>query len=211
MTKRKFAIFDIDKTIISSDSMFDLLSYTKKKYPSSNAKLPMLITKLIMYKLGLISTKKAKQAMFYTFNYLTCEELCDFYKNTLKKKLFSDAVAKMKDLKSQGYFILLVSASPEAYLKYFEKEEYVDYVIGTKFENLDNKFTNIMCGENCKCDEKVVRIKKFLKEQNLELDKENSLAFSDSISDEPMLKLVGTGYLINYKKKNNDFEILRWS
>lgn len=211
MLEKKIAIFDIDKTIIKSDSMFDLLAYTKSKYPTSKSKLPMLITKLILFKLGIINTKKAKEAMFYTFNYLNNEELYDFYKNTLKKKLFNDAVAKMKDLKSKDYFILLVSASPEAYLKYFEEEEYVDFVIGTKFENLDDRFTNIMQGANCKGHEKVKRIKEFLVENDLTINKENSFAFSDSLSDKPMFQLVKKAYLINYKKKNNDFEILNWS
>ncbi|MGL4990491.1 MAG: HAD-IB family hydrolase [Sarcina sp.] len=211
MSEKKIAIFDIDKTIIKSDSMFDLLAYTKSKYPMSKSKLPMLVTKLILFKLGIINTKKAKEAMFYTFNYLNREELYDFYKNTLKKKLFNDAITKMKDLKSKGYFVLLVSASPEAYLKYFEEEEYVDFVIGTKFENLDDRFTNIMQGTNCKGNEKVKRIKEFLKENNFTINKELSFAFSDSLSDKPMFDLVKKAYLINYKKKNNDFEILNWS
>ena len=210
MTSRKVAIFDIDKTIISGDSMFHLLKYTKTKYPTSKVKLPSLFTKLVLFKLGIINTKKAKEAMFYTFNYLNNDDLKDFYSFTLKEKIFKDAKDKMKELKNKGYLILLVSASPEAYLKYFEEEEFVDFVIGTKFKCINNKFTNIMEGLNCKGDEKVARINTYLKENNISIDKTSSFAFSDSLSDAPMLNLVDKAYLINFKKNNNKYEILNW-
>ena len=210
MTSRKVAIFDIDKTIISGDSMFHLLKYTKTKYPASKAKLPSLFTKLVLFKLGVINTKKAKEAMFYTFNYLNNDDLKDFYSSTLKEKTFKDAKDKMKELKNKGYLILLVSASPEAYLKYFEEEEFVDFVIGTKFKCINNKFTNIMEGLNCKGDEKVARINAYLKENNISIDKISSVAFSDSLSDIPMFNLVDKSYLINFKKSNNKYEILNW-
>ena len=210
MTSRKVAIFDIDKTIISGDSMFHLLKYTKTKYPASKLKLPSLFTKLVLFKLGIIDTKKAKEAMFYTFNYLNNNDLKDFYSSILKEKIFEDAKEKMKVLKSSGYLILLVSASPEAYLKYFEEEEFVDFVIGTKFKCINNKFTNLMEGLNCKGDEKVARINAYLKENNIAIDKTSSMAFSDSLSDTPMLNLVDKAYLINFKKNNTKYEILNW-
>ncbi|MBM6839294.1 HAD-IB family hydrolase, partial [Clostridium saudiense] len=52
-------------------------------------------------------------------------------------------------------------------------------------------------------------LKAYLKENNIEADYENSYMFSDSLSDLPLLDLVGNPYLINYNKKHN-IEILRW-
>lgn len=210
MVAKKVAIFDIDKTIISGDSMFHLLTYTKTKYPASRAKLPSLFVKLVLFKLGIINTKNAKEAMFYTFNYLNNDDLKDFYSSILKEKMFKNAIEKMKELKNSGYLILLVSASPEAYLKYFEEENFVDFVIGTKFKYINDRFTNEMEGSNCKGDEKVARINTYLKENNISIDKSSSVAFSDSLSDTPMFNLVDKAYLINFKKTNNKYEILRW-
>ena len=34
--------------------------------------------------------------------------------------------------------------------------------------------------------------------------------FSDSLSDTPLLDLVGNGYLINYKKNHEKYKILKW-
>lgn len=206
----KVALFDIDKTLIRGDSMFSLLKYTLKKYPKSKWKLPKLFLVLVLYKLGVINTKKAKENMFYTLNYLNDEELEEFYNDVVKTTIYNDAIKEIKKLRVDGYYILLVSASPECYLKFFEVEEYVDGVIGTKLHFENNKYVNKIDGENCKGEEKVRRINTYLKERNLSIDKENSLAYSDSLSDLPMFNLVKKAYLINYNKKNLDYEILKW-
>ena len=115
-----------------------------------------------------------------------------------------------KDLKSKGYYILLISASPECYLKYFEDEDFIDGVIGTKFEFINGRFINKISGLNCKGEEKVERINTFLQEHDLIIDKENSVAYSDSLSDAPMFSLVKNAYLINSKNSNHEYEILKW-
>ena len=45
--------------------------------------------------------------------------------------------------------------------------------------------------------------------ENIKADFKNSYMFSDSLSDKPLLDLVGNPYLINYKK-HHEIEILKW-
>lgn len=206
----KIALFDVDKTLIHGDSMFDLLIYTIKKKPYSAFYLPILFIKLLAYKAKIIDITKSKESMFYTLNYLYEDDLKDFYNTILKPKIYKDALAKIKELKSKGYYILLISASPECYLKYFKDEDFVDNVIGTKLEFMNDKFINKISGFNCKGEEKVSRINKFLEEHNLIIDKDNSIAYSDSLSDVPMFNLVNKAYLINSKNSNTEYEILKW-
>ncbi|MGL5617005.1 MAG: HAD family hydrolase [Sarcina sp.] len=210
MAMQKIAFFDVDKTLIEGDSMFLLLKYTIDKYPKAKKRLPKLFMDLCFYKLGLINTKKAKESMFYTINYLSDNDLDNFYKEVIKKKIFNDALIEITKLKEEGYLTLLISASPECYLKHFENEEFVDGVIGTKLKAKENFYTNEIEGINCKGIEKVERINQYLKEKGITVDKEKSLAYSDSLSDKPMFDLANKAYLINYKKSNNDYEILKW-
>ena len=68
-----------------------------------------------------------------------------------------------------------------------------------------------MFGKNCKGEEKVNRLKEVLTKEKIEVDFFKSYMFSDSLSDLPLLDLVGNSYLINYKKKNKvKFKILNW-
>ena len=112
-------------------------------------------------------------------------------------------------LKNEGYMVILISASPEFYIKEFYAIDEVDLIIGTRFKFENGKFIRSMDGNNCKGQEKVRRLKAVLKEKNIEADFKNSYMFSDSLSDKPLLDLVGNPYLINYKKKH-EIEILKW-
>ena len=59
-----------------------------------------------------------------------------------------------------------------------------------------------MIGENCKKFEKVVRLNEVLEQLDLEIDYDNSYAYSDSLHDIPMLKMVKNRVKIN--KKNGE-------
>ena len=98
--------------------------------------------------------------------------------------------------------VILISASPEFYIKEFYAIDEVDLIIGTRFKFENGKFIRSMDGNNCKGQEKVRRLKDVLKEKNIRADFKNSYMFSDSLSDKPLLDLVGNPYLINYKKQH---------
>lgn len=115
----------------------------------------------------------------------------------------------IKKLKKEGCDVYLISASGEFYLKELYKIKEIDMIIGTRFEFKDGIFTGKMIGKNCKGEEKVHRLKEVLHKKKIEVDFKNSYMFSDSLSDKPLLDLVGNPYLINYKKKTN-MKVLNW-
>lgn len=195
--KSSFAIFDVDYTIINNDSMFSMLFFAIKKKPIIILYTPIILVKTILALLKIIDIKIAKEAIYLPLKYLTEKELEEFYDKVLLKKVNSEVMERLKLHKENGCHILLVSASPERYLKYFQKNSCIDMVIGTRLEKLNGKYTNKICGENCKGIEKVNRIKQYLKENNLEIDFENSFGYSDSLSDKPMLSLVKNRYKVD--------------
>lgn len=192
-----FAIFDVDHTIINNDSMFSMLFFAIKKKPLIILYTPIILVKIALALLKVIDIKIAKEAIYMPLKYLTERELEEFYDNVLLKNINPEVMERLKFHKEQGCHILLISASPEVYLKYFKKNIYVDMVIGTRIKIVNGKYTNKICGENCKGHEKVNRIKHYLKENDLEIDFEKSFGYSDSLSDKPMLSLVKNRYKVN--------------
>ena len=170
--KSAFAIFDVDDTIINGDSMFLSIFFAMKKKPWIILYFPIILIKVILYLLGIIDKKTVKESFYFPLKFL-------------------------KQHKDQGCHILLVSASPEIYLRYFKKNNSIDGVIGTVLQDVNGKYTNKIKGENCKGIEKVKRINQYLKENNLEIDFKKSFAYSDSLSDKPMLSLVKNKYKVN--------------
>lgn len=210
---KKLGIFDIDFTITKKETLIQFFIYMIKKEYKNAIFIPRALCSGILYGIKVYDEKKVKESFLRFIENKTEDELKElakgFYEEVLSKILYKDALDKIKELKNLGYEIYLISASPEFYLNEFYKIEEVSKVIGTKYIFEDRKFIGKMSGENCKGYEKVIRLKKYLEENNIEVDFENSLMFSDSLSDKPLLDLVGKGYLINYKKRA-DYEILNW-
>jgi HAD superfamily hydrolase (TIGR01490 family) len=210
---KKLAIFDIDYTITKKETLMELFKYAIKKDKKNLRFLPRAIYCGIMYAIGIYDERKVKETFLRFIDGIKEEELAElvkeFYDERLKNILYDDALKMMKKLKNEGYDIYLISASPEFYVNEFYNIKEVDKVIGTKFGFENGTFVRKMVGNNCKGEEKVRRLNEILKDEKIEVDFKESHMFSDSLSDKPLLDLVGKPYLINYKK-NHDIEILRW-
>ena len=209
----KLALFDVDYTLTRKETLMELFKYSITNDKKNLIYLPRAAFCGLMYAIHVYDEKKVKQCFLRFLKGLSQKELDDlaekFYKERLSKILYSDGINHLKELKAKGYKVILISASPEFYLNKLYDIKEVDYIIGTKFKFEEDKFVCLMDGSNCKGEEKVVRLKEFIAEKGLDVDFENSHMYSDSLSDLPLLKLVGHPHLINYKRKH-EYEILNW-
>lgn len=210
---RKLAIFDIDYTITKKETLMELFKFVIKNDKRNIRFLPRTIYCGGMYALRIYDERKVKEKFLKFIDGIKEQDLAklvkNFYHEKLKTILYEDALDMMKKLKNEGYDIYLISASPEFYINEFYNIKEVDKIIGTKFNFNNGIFIRKMEGENCKGEEKVRRLKEVLKNEKIEVDFKESYMFSDSLSDKPLLDLVGKPYLINYRK-NHDVEILKW-
>ena len=210
---KKLAIFDIDYTITKKETLMEFYKYSLEEDIKNIRFLPRALYSGLMYGIGIYDEGRVKECFLKFIDNIEEEKLQElvkrFYKNRLSKILYKDAVDMMYKLKKEGYDIYLISASPEFYINEFYNIDVVDKVIGTRFEFKEGKFIRKMLGNNCKGEEKVKRLKEVLSKENIKVDFKNSYMFSDSLSDKPLLDLVGKPYLINYKKKH-EIEILKW-
>ena len=209
----KLAIFDIDYTITRKETLMEFFKYLVSKDIKNIKFLPRALYSGLMYVVKVYDERRVKECFLKFIENIDEAELAkltkSFYDERVSKILYKDALEMIKKLKKEGYMVILISASPEFYVKEFYAIKEVDLIIGTKFTFKDGKFIRKMHGNNCKGEEKVRRLNEVLKEKNIKVDFKNSYMFSDSLSDKPLLDLVGNPYLINYKKKH-EIEILRW-
>lgn len=99
---------------------------------------------------------------------------------------------KIDALKAQGYQIWIVSAGYGSYLKMFSQSK-VDKVIATELEISSGYFTGQFLTEDCIGEEKVKRVSVINKNGNYDF----LVAFSDSESDVPLLKMAHHGVVIS--------------
>ena len=210
----KLAIFDVDYTITNKETLMEFYKFMIKKDRRILRHLPKNFIAVLCYVLKIFDARKAKE-YFISFidgidNVKMQELVKEFYEEKLSKIFYKDAIDTLVKLKEQGFKIYLISASAEFYLKELYNIKEVDMVIGTKFKMENNLHKRHIEGANCKGEEKVKRLFEVLEKENIEVDFKSSYMFSDSLSDLPLLNLVGNPRLINYKRGHRDIEVLNW-
>ncbi|WP_446897261.1 HAD-IB family hydrolase [Clostridium sp. LBM24168] len=211
----RFAIFDVDFTITKRETLLEFYLFMIKKHPILILHVPISLISSILFITGFMNTKRTKEIFIGFINGIDEKEMNslvnEFYNKRLSKIFYEDAISEMRKLKSRGFKIYLISASAEFYLNTLYNIKEVDKIIGTKFLKSNGRYSNKIVGKNCKGDEKVRRLKNYLQAHNIEVDFENSYMFSDSLSDLPLLKLVGNPYLINFRHKDTKgIKVLQW-
>lgn len=204
--KQKIALFDFDRTVISKDSILILYDVTTRKIPGFRAKLYKSLIAGSLFRSPKTVKKNVKDRFLSMLRYYTEDEIKAFVYDDVMAYAFKEAVNEIYALKAAGYYLLLVSASVEDYLKYVGDVLPFDHIIGTK---TNEHFK--MVGDNNKHAKKVDNILAHLTEKGMEIDYENSVAYSDSLAaDRPMMELVKTRYLINNKTDAEGYLHLNW-
>lgn len=204
--KQKIALFDFDRTVISTDSILILYDVTARKIPGFRSNLYKSLVLGSIFKSPKGVKKNVKDSFLSMLRYYTEDEIKAFVYDDVMARTFKEAVDEIYALKAAGYYLLLVSASVEDYLKYVGDVLPFDHIIGTK---TDAEYR--MVGDNNKHEKKVDNILAHLTEKGMEIDYENSVAYSDSLSaDRPMMELVKTRYLINSNTKAEGYMHLDW-
>ena len=204
--KRKVVLCDFDKTVVDCESIVELYKYAyKNKKINIFKSLLNLSATYIKSKLNSDFTIMKNQ-MVSVIKYFTEDELQDFVTNYLYPKFFFKEFEDEFSSYDEDSIKILCSASATSYLIYVGELFPFDYIIGTDLDN-DYKLSR---GNNKK-DVKVKNIKEILEREGIEIDYENSLAYSDSYKDDKyMLRMVKNRFLINSKVNKKGYVNLTW-
>ena len=204
----KLAIFDFCDTLVGFQTADAFVDYVRKK----NSSLFMqtlniflnVLTRLRVIALcnkffpGSAISKRVKLLQLKGFNLEKLDKLAFlFYQDCIKPSFILPAIEEMKRLEGQGYDICIVSAGYSLYLKYFAEDHDIKHVIATEiaFNQTGKVCSGTIVGKDCYYKEKVNRIKAYFAGQNINF--KDSISFSDSISDLPMLLLTGQGVVVS--------------
>lgn len=187
------AFFDFDGTITNKDSMWLFLKYFGGNIKFYTQIIP-LIPALLLFKLGIVTSKNIKELVFKRFfkNYelVLFEEKCKIFTDKiLVNHIRPEALQRIIWHKEKGHQIVVVSASPKNWIKYWCVDKNID-LIATELEVCKHQLTGKIKGENCKGKQKVIRIK-----QDYDLDVYDIVyAYGDSAGDKEMLEIADKAF-----------------
>ncbi|MCO5949274.1 HAD family hydrolase [Mucilaginibacter flavidus] len=185
---KKIAFFDFDGTITTKDTLLEVIKHQKGK-PSYYTGFLLNSPVLAGLKLKLISNQAAKECMLKYFfkgmDFKSFQQGCDsFIDDILPAIIRPAAVDEIKKLKAEGFETVVVSASPENWIKKWADANGLG-LIATKLQTKGNLLTGYIEGINNNGDEKAVRIK-----AKFDLSKYGEIyCYGDSSGDKAMLAL----------------------
>jgi len=120
------------------------------------------------------------------------EEVWDWVVSEYVQRHWRKDVCKILDHhRDEGDLVVLVSGGPLPLLRHIGAQIGADHVIGTEFEVRDGHFTGKACEPICIDEDKAVLAKDYLERNRVNADLTASFAYADSISDLPLLEMVG--------------------
>lgn len=198
------AFFDLDKTIVARSSPLVLgRSFFREGLISRSSLMKSLYAQLMFQLMG--ADEEKMERMRAEASKLTAGWEQDKVRRVVEEVLeevmspliYSEALELMHDHRAAGRLICIVSSSPEEVVEPLAKMLYVDHYIATKPKIEDGKYTGELefysYGPH-----KAAAIRQLAQDKEIDLD--GSFAYSDSITDLPMLEAVGHPVVVNPDK-----------
>ncbi|QPK94111.1 HAD-IB family hydrolase [Actinomyces sp. zg-332] len=203
--KNVCVFFDLDKTILSTSSSMALRKpFVKAGITTRGKNFIGILSQLeyLLFGANDEKTEKMKERIANLSIGINIKQLEEITDKSFDKYIYPKCYSHMLDLieihKASHYETVLASASTEQIVKPIAKHLNMDHYLGTTLEVEEDEFTgNVKRFMYSK--EKAFAAKKLAEQNNWDL--ENSYAYSDSITDLPLLELVGNPVVVNPDKE----------
>ena len=199
METRKLAVFDFDGTMIEGDSIVAFVRMAGRHGLLTRFQLTALGARAIPYALGITTAIQYKEKALAFFYRLPPEDRQrmseDFVRDELLPRVYPAALERLQAHRKEGCLCLLVSASTDNYIPLVGKALGFDGVVCSHLNDAGQVTFN------CKGGNKLVGLRQYFVQHEVEPDWARSYAYGDSASDLPVLQKCGRGVLIDPKRK----------
>lgn len=195
------AFFDLDKTVIAKSSVLALgPSFYREGLVSLPTFLRSIYAQFVFLAVGadeerMERARKAASALSRGWEEATVRRLInDAIDRTLQPLIYEEALELFEEHRRSGRRIFLVSSAPEEVVEPIARLLHVDDYVGTRAKVEGGRYT----GEvefYCYGANKAKAIRQLANVRGLDLSE--SYAYSDSVTDLPMLEAVGNPVAVN--------------
>lgn len=199
------AFFDLDKTIVARSSPLVLgRSFFKEGLISRSLLLKSLYAQLMFQLMGADEEKMERMRQEAARLTAGWEQdkvrsvVTEVLEEVMSPLIYAEALELMHDHRAAGRIICIVSSSPEEVVEPLAKMLAVDRFIATKPQIVDGKYTGEL-DFYAYGPHKAEAIKSLASEIGIDLG--SSFAYSDSVTDLPMLEVVGNPVVVNPDKQ----------
>lgn len=221
--KQKVAIFDFCETLVNFQTADAFVNYVRERTKSEKMKVKNTIG-IILRKariipiLSLIFKRSSlnKRVILWQLRGFDIDQLNqfaeDYYEDIIRPNFIKPVVNELKSLKNKGWRIVIASGGYEIYLKYFCSDFNISLkdLIAVRIGFSNKKCSGTFDGGDRLWD-KVEQL-----ESRFDRNVVSSVAYSDSITDLPMLQWADEGIVVRREDKESwsriyKFKEIVWS
>lgn len=203
--KIRIAVYDMDKTVTRRATYNGFLIHMAwHKSPWRLALLPLLPLGLLLYAARLWSRGQLKQ---FSQSLLIGRRVqrAQFSRHlerhaelVLGRNIYQEAKWRIDEEKAQGYRHVIATASYRLYVEAIARQLGFDHVIATELATDDSGHVLARIdGHNCYDNAKLDRIRSWLRDEGIDRDRCHIRAYSDHISDAPLLAFADEAFATN--------------
>lgn len=201
MTKPKLIVFDLDGTLVDSDSAQDWMYFLRKNsWPYSKEATEICSEIMQDYSSGRMNMKDYMQAWVLPIKGKRITEITalatEFAEHYIKPRIYTEGMSKVREHQKAGDILLVISASPTIIVEPIAALFGIQHVIGIDIEVSDSKITQNVIEPFSFGNGKVALLKRWQKQHGLE-DLPLDCIYSDSINDVPLLDYALNSHVIN--------------
>ncbi|WP_083879907.1 HAD family hydrolase [Corynebacterium ulceribovis] len=204
-SRRIAAFFDLDKTIIATSSVHAFSqSFMDEGFITPGQMVRLIISKVMYMQVGhddegIDDTKNQFLEIIAGWPVADIRRIiAESMTKVITPLVYAEAQRLIDWHKGLGHDVVIVSASSVEFVEPIAHVLGVSTTIATEMEIVDGKYTGNITLYN-KGEEKARQMRKLA--QALNIDLEQSYAYSDSIVDLPMLQAVGSPVAVNPDKQ----------
>ena len=193
------AFFDMDKTIISENSGS---VYMKHRYSQGEIDAWDLLKGLgayLQYKVGVLDILSWTKSMMQEFRGQSEADLIveaqALFEEAILPTVYSEAEACIREHQEAGHLVCIVSGATKFVVEPLARHLGVEHMVYTRLEVEDGRFTGRVVEPICFEEGKIYWLQQFIEEHHIDLAR--SWFYTDSVTDRPLLDLVGHPVVVN--------------
>jgi HAD superfamily hydrolase (TIGR01490 family) len=193
------AFFDMDKTLIAENSGTLYMKYRYERGEVNAWDLARGLGAYLRYKAGMLDIERWTKGMLAEFKGQSeaalVREANRWFKDMVVQTVYPEAVEIIESHKQKGHVVAIVSGATRFVVKPLAEHLGIRHFLYTRLEVENGRFTGRVIEPICFEEGKIYWLQQFIEEQEIDLAK--SWFYTDSITDMPLLDLVGHPVVTN--------------
>ncbi len=193
------AFFDMDKTLIAENSASVFMRYRYQLGQIGGIELIKGIAAYLQYKVGILDIRSWTRDALLQFRGQCEAELAleakRCFDEMILHTIYPEAEELVRKHREAGHVVAIVSGATRFVVEPIAMQLAIDHFLYTRLEVEDGRFTGRVVEPICFEEGKIYWLQQFIEEQRIDLAK--SWFYTDSVTDLPLLDLVGHPVAVN--------------